>query len=97
MVIMKYLIAMIAGAGMLSFLGAGPAAADRELPWCVTKDNGAFVDCSYFTLRQCVVTARGEGHCIRNGRFDWEYYLRGQAAPVDIDPNGPVPRRRHWR
>jgi hypothetical protein len=96
-VAMKKLLAALVGAGALALLVSGPAAAGPELPWCVTRDNGVFIDCSFYTLRQCVVTARGVGHCIRNGRFDFEYYLRGQVAPDDLDPYARTPRKRHRR
>lgn len=94
---MKRLIAALFGAGALALLGSGPAAARPELPWCVENGNGDWLDCSYYTLRQCVVTGRGVGHCVRNGRFDFEYYLRGQVAPVDLDPYARPPHRHHRR
>ena len=95
---MKRLLVALVGTSVLALLGSGPALARPELPWCVENANGDWLDCSYYTLRQCVVTGRGVGHCVRNGRFDLEYSLRGKVAPIDLDPNGRrPPRERHWR
>jgi hypothetical protein len=85
---------LLAAIGIIIGL-SGPAHA-HELPWCVEKAGGAYIDCSYYTHRQCIETSRGLGPCIRNARFDWHYYLRGEPAPFDIDPNRSAVRRRGW-
>jgi Protein of unknown function (DUF3551) len=76
-----------------------PAQAQVARPWC--EQSSAFTsapDCSYWTFAQCIATARGDGTCLRNPRFDWPYYQRGQTPPVDTDyygrPLGPPPPRR---
>lgn len=92
---MKRLIAVLIGAGALGLLGGGPALAVADLPWCVGVGNGEYFDCSYYTLQQCVTAARGNGQCSRNARFDWDYRLRGQVAPIDVDPYAR--RQRHYR
>jgi hypothetical protein len=58
-------------------------------PWCeYSSAYGAGPDCSYATYAQCMATARGDGTCQRNPRFDWPYFQRGIPAPVDVDPYG---------
>jgi hypothetical protein len=93
---MKKLIAALVGAGVLGLFGTGPAAAGSELPWCVTKDGGDYLECDYYTLRQCLATASGVGHCERNARFDWQYRAKGRPVPVDVDPRRH-PRRGPYR
>jgi hypothetical protein len=65
-----------------------PAAAIVR-PWCEWSSvPGSGPDCSYWTFRQCLQTARGDGSCVRNPQFDWPYFQRGQIPPVDTDYYG---------
>ena len=41
-------------------------------------------------------TARGDGKCERNPRFDWRYFTGDRRAPVDADPYGRPLRGRHY-
>jgi hypothetical protein len=90
------LTAGLFGCAIFAFAGSAPAAAGPVLPWCVESAGGGLVDCSFYTHRQCVVASRGVGPCVRNGAFDWKYYLRGEPAPLDVDPHARLPRR-HYR
>jgi hypothetical protein len=90
---MKRIVVGLVGAGLLALAGgSGTPATAGELPWCVEKANGGLLDCSYYTHQQCLETSRGDGPCIRNGAFDWKYYLRGEVAPLDLVPGS---RRHH--
>jgi hypothetical protein len=88
-------IASLLGAGMVLIAAARPASAARDLPWCVEMIGGSYLDCSYYTHQQCIETARGVGPCIRNARFDWYYYLRGEQAPYNVPPGWRGPK--HYR
>jgi hypothetical protein len=71
----------------LGGLDMRPSMAAGVRPWC---EYGSMFDgsgdCSYATLEQCRQTARGDGECERNPRFDWHYFTSGHPAPVDADP-----------
>jgi len=71
----------------LGGLDMRPSVAAAVRPWCEygSMFDGAG-DCSYATLEQCLRTARGDGECERNPRFDWRYFTSGRPAPVDADP-----------
>jgi hypothetical protein len=46
-------------------------------PWCNQGNSltGGVMECSYFTLEQCLVTARGVGGtCITNPAYEWARY-----------------------
>jgi hypothetical protein len=92
----KKLVAIIVAGGALALVGSHPAASQRLLPWCVETDNGNLIDCSFYTHRQCLDRASGDGPCVRNSKFDYYYRSRGLVPPLDIDPNPrPVRKRRH--
>jgi hypothetical protein len=91
----------IALAGVVVGIAALPGAQAQVVrPWC--EQSSALTsapDCSYWTFAQCMATARGDGTCLRNPRFDWPYFSRDQTPPVDTDFYGrPLgassPRRR---
>jgi hypothetical protein len=49
--------------------------------WCNqgNEATGGVMDCSYFSLQQCVTTASGlGGSCIPNPAFDWARHHRGR-------------------
>jgi hypothetical protein len=74
---------------MLGIAGLVPAAAQPPRPWCEYGAMfGRIPDCSFATYAQCMATARGDGTCVRNPGFDWPYFQRGQAPPVDTDYYG---------
>jgi hypothetical protein len=81
----------------LGGLDMRPSVAAAVRPWCEygSMFDGAG-DCSYATLEQCLRTARGDGECERNPRFDWRYFISGRPAPVDADPMGRPMRKRHY-
>jgi hypothetical protein len=68
----------------------------QPLPWCVESDGGNYIDCSYYTHRQCLLRASGDGPCVRNSAFDWYYRARGLVPPLDLDPH-PRSTRPHRR
>jgi hypothetical protein len=77
----------------LAVMNCQAQALPSALPWCVYVGDGT-ADCSYYTFRQCLVTARGHGSCARNPRFDGYYFERGLPAPVNVDPFArPLPQR----
>jgi uncharacterized protein DUF3551 len=59
----------------LALLSPSPAArADwrQAAPWCANMGGGWGFDCSYYSLKQCLVTARGlGGSCSPNPRLGW--------------------------
>ncbi len=71
-------------------VNASPAAAgDPVLPWC-TADMGydGNVDCSYYTKKQCMEAAWGNGMtCQQNPWFYWNKWY----------PNNPVPPQPTFR
>lgn len=96
---MRIVLSIAALGSALAALGGQSARARDPLPWC---EYGAFThqgpgNCSYYTFKQCLEAARGDGTCERNPSFDEYYFQRGIPAPVDVDPNGrplgPKPRR----
>src|SRR6185312_7782073 len=92
----KSMIATLAGAGFMALCTGGSAHAwpwpSADLPWCITTDGGDYLDCSYFTQRQCLETARGVGYCQHNARYDWRYYDQRRLAPYTAIP----PTRSHY-
>jgi len=49
--------------------------------WCNQGNDmtGGVTECSYYTLQQCLVTARGVGGtCIPNPAFEWARYYQGR-------------------
>src|SRR5262245_13997210 len=49
--------------------------------WCNQGNEvtGGMMECSYHTLQQCLVTARGVGGtCIPNPYYEWARYYRGR-------------------
>jgi hypothetical protein len=45
----------------------------QAAPWCAYMGGGWGFDCSYFSLKQCLATARGlGGHCSPNPRLGWD-------------------------
>ncbi len=47
--------------------------------WCNQGNDmtGGVMECSYYTLQQCLVTARGVGGtCIPNPWYEWARYYR---------------------
>ena len=66
------LLASAAIVAVLALLAAG----------CKTTGNditGGMMECSYHTLQQCLVTARGVGGtCIPNPYYEWARYNRGR-------------------
>jgi Protein of unknown function (DUF3551) len=81
----------------LGGLDLQPGVAGGIRPWCEYGSMlGSIGDCSYATFEQCLRTARGDGRCERNPRFDWRYFMSGQPAPVDADPYGRPVRSRHY-
>jgi hypothetical protein len=50
-------------------------------PWCNQGNsvNGGMMECSYYTLQQCLVSARGVGGgCVTNPWYEWqERYRQG--------------------
>jgi hypothetical protein len=94
---MKMILTMMVVAVTLAALDQRPGAAAAVRPWCEFGSmNDNVGDCSYATFAQCLRTARGDGQCERNPRFDWPYFLSGRPAPVDVDPYGRPARRRHY-
>ena len=92
---MRMIITITIAALALGALGQRPSVA-AVLPWCEYGAlTGGMYDCSYATFAQCMRTARGDGQCERNPRFDWPYFISGRPAPVDVDPYGRPARRRH--
>jgi hypothetical protein len=49
--------------------------------WCNQGNDvtGGMMECSYHTLQQCLVSARGVGGtCIPNPYYEWARYYRGR-------------------
>jgi hypothetical protein len=93
---MKIILTLAVAAVALVATAQRPSLAG-ELPWCElgAMTGGDVGNCSFATFAQCMETARGDGRCERNPRFDAPYFKRGAPAPTDIDPNGrPLPRDR---
>jgi hypothetical protein len=91
---MKIILTLAAAAIALSATAQRPSHAGGALPWCEQGAmTGGSSDCSFATFAQCMETARGDGHCERNPRFDAYYFKRGVPPPTDIDSDGrPLPR-----
>jgi hypothetical protein len=96
---MKACLAIVLTGVVVGIAALPRARAQVVRPWC--EHSSAFTsapDCSYWMFAQCMATARGDGTCLRNPRFDWPYFQRGLIPPVDTDyygrPLGPPPRRR---
>ncbi|ACF03801.1 DUF3551 domain-containing protein [Rhodopseudomonas palustris] len=71
---MRYLAlaAMALGAfGATQLIGAQPAAASVEYPYCIQgKQQGFPGDCNYATFSSCRFTASGQGgSCVMNPRY----------------------------
>jgi Protein of unknown function (DUF3551) len=93
---MKWVFTIAAAVIALGGLDPRPSMAGGVRPWCEYGAMfGSIGDCSYATLEQCLRTARGDGRCERNPRFDWRYFMNGQPAPADVAPDGRPMRRRH--
>jgi hypothetical protein len=94
---MKIVLTLAVAAMALGATAQRPTLAGGALPWCElgTMTGGELGNCSFATFAQCMETARGDGRCERNPRFDAYYFKRGLPAPTDIDPNGrALPRYR---
>lgn len=86
--------AALAGAGVLSGVGARPAAA-YEYPWCVQgRGVGYPGDCAFQTYAQCQASA--SGRLVSCGVNPVVAFARArQGLPSYIDEAPPPPPRRH--
>jgi|HubBroStandDraft_6_1064221.scaffolds.fasta_scaffold2600109_1 hypothetical protein len=92
---MKIILTLAAAAVALVATAQRPTHAGGARPWCElgAMTGNDFGNCNFATFAQCMATARGDGHCERNPRFDAYYFERGLPAPTDVDPYGrPLPR-----
>ena len=87
---MKIIVTLAVAAIALAATAQRPSLAGGALPWCElgAMTGGSMGNCNFATFAQCMQTARGDGICERNPRFDAYYYKRGVPPPVDVDPNG---------
>jgi Protein of unknown function (DUF3551) len=94
---MKLTFTMTLAVIALGGLDLRPGVAAGVRPWCEYGSMfGSLGDCSYATLEQCLRTARGDGRCERNPRYEWRYFTGDRPAPVDADPYGRPMRKRHY-
>jgi hypothetical protein len=66
---------VIAIAALSSGVRSGEAQGWYNNRWCTDGggvDEGAHLECSYYTLEQCMASARGRGqHCTENPDIAW--------------------------
>jgi Protein of unknown function (DUF3551) len=94
---MKTAFMMTVAVIALCGLDLRPSAAAGVRPWCEYGAMfGSSGDCSFATLEQCLWTARGDGRCERNPRFEGRSFTGGRSAPVDADPDGRPLRKRRY-
>jgi len=76
---------------LVAVVGAEPASAGKRRvvgppgppPYCNQGNsvNGGIMDCSYYTMQQCLISARGVGGtCGPNPWYEWQALYRGQGA-----------------
>ncbi len=59
----------------------GPQRRAGPPEWCNQGNDitGGMMECSYHTLQQCLISARGVGGtCIPNPAYEWARYNRGR-------------------
>jgi len=75
-------LAVTSGAGLFDAGGSAARADWRQLaPWCAAMGgNSGGWDCSYYSLEQCMATARGlGGYCSPNPRAAYDPYQPPRA------------------
>jgi len=76
---------------LVAAVGAEPASAAKRRyahppgppGWCNTGNGttGGVMDCSYYTMQQCLISARGVGGgCSPNPWYEWQALYRRQGA-----------------
>jgi hypothetical protein len=82
-VLIGIVAAVVAVAMSAESASAGKRRVAGPPEWCNQGNsvNGGIMECSYHTLQQCLVSARGVGGgCIPNPWYEWQALYRRQGS-----------------